>query len=223
MNEINNTITKISLIDKNPVDSSIDRCVNYFLNRIEISVDDLDCYIAGGCMRSYFAKEPINDIDLFFKDRKNAVKCLIRLRKVGYRLIFSNKNAVKLVKYEKDKKSKSFIDIVKRYYNSAEETILDFDFSVCKIAYDTKTKQFYHSKNSFVDICTKKLAIPDINYGNPIGSLKRFQKYIKNGYYACNGTILTIAKSINSIDMNSPEFNEIEFYPDGRVKILLFD
>jgi hypothetical protein len=65
--------------------------------------------------------------------------------------------------------------------------------------------------------------IPDTEYGNPLGSLKRLQKYIQKGYEACNGSILTIAKRLSVVDYSDPNQNDIEFYPDGNVKIILFD
>ena len=202
--------------------ASIDRCRQYFMKTIGNHLQGCNGWVAGGAIRAFFSPdEKISDIDLFFPSAKDAATAVRLLRKIGFKHFFINKNAIK-GSIEKNGK-KILIDIVKRYYPSPVECIEDFDFSVCKFAFHLNSMEFYHGTSSFVDLLQKKLVIPDENFGNPIGSLKRLQKYSKKGYFACNGTLLSIAKRINQTDLSNPEQNDIEFYPDGKTKIRFFD
>ena len=115
------------------------------------------------------------------------------------------------------------VDVVKKFYENEKMCLTDFDFSVAKFGYNLKTKSVFYSENYFADLITKRIVIPDLGYGNPLGSLKRLQKYINKGYTACNGTLITIAKELNRLDLENPDINDIEYYPDGRSKIILFD
>lgn len=207
---------------KDPKYSSIYRATNYFDFIFGGILDDCNAFVCGGCWRAYFQPdETIDDIDIFTTDRKEASRIVRNLRKLNFKAYFINKNAIKGMIEVKGKKYK--VDVVKRFYENEEMCLKDFDFSVAKFAYNMKSKSVTYSENYFADLISKRLVIPDINYGNPLGSLKRLQKYINKGYTACNGTLLTVAKALNSVDLNNPDNNEIEYYPDGRLKILLFD
>lgn len=216
-------MTRIEFKDlKLPINSSLYRATNYFEFLFNGLLDDVDCWLAGGCFRAYFAPdENIDDIDIFCDSRSSAAKIVKRMRKINFKPYFVNQNAIKGIVQIKGKKYK--VDVVKRFYENEEICLKDFDFSVSKFAYNLKSKTITHSPNYFADLTLKRLVIPDLEYGNPLGSLKRLQKYINKGYTACNGTLLTIAKELNRVDLNNPENNEIEFYPDGNVRIILFD
>lgn len=202
--------------------ATIERCRYYFMQTVGLNLQHINCWIAGGAIRAYFSKdEKIVDIDIFTTGRSEAAKIAIALRKVGFKAFFSNKNAIK--GYIEYKGKKTFIDIVKRFYPNEEECLTDFDFSVCKFSINCKTMDFCYSTSSFVDLLQKKLVVPDENYGNPIGSLKRMQKYVNKGYSACNGTILAVAKRLSQTNLSDPQQNDIEFYPDGRSRIFFFD
>jgi hypothetical protein len=212
-----------TIIDYKRIETaSLRRCADFFERLLIVNLDDINMWLAGGCFRAYFSRdEQIQDIDLFFPSAKEAARCVRSLRKVGFKHFFSNRNAIK--GFINNRGKRVYIDIVKRYYENEEKALEDFDFSVSKFAYNPKTKTFFYSEFAFVDISTKRIVIPDVNFGNPIGSLKRLQKYVKKGYTACNGALLTIAKRISETDLTNPEQNDIEFYPDGGIRILPFD
>lgn len=206
---------------RSPENASIYRGAMYFQYLFGGLLDDCNVWMAGGCFRSYFSKTKIEDVDFFTTDRDECARLVWKLRSIGWKCFFKNKNALKGFVIIKGKRVD--VDIVKRFYENEEQCLIDFDFSVSKFAYNTKTKSVFYSANFFADLSMKKLVVPDENFGNPLGSLKRLQKYINKGFYACNGTLLTIAKRLSTIDMNDPANNEIEFYPDGTTRIILFD
>lgn len=208
---------------KLPEYSSLFRATGFFDRIFNGKIEDINCWLAGGCFRAFFQpSEKIDDIDIFTVDRKEAARLIYRLRKeFDFQPYFINKNAIKGIIKSGGKQFK--VDVVKRFYENQEKSIEDFDYSVSKFSYSLKSKAVVYSENFFADLIMKRLVIPDTGYGNPLGSLKRLTKYQKKGYSACNGTLLTIAKRISSVDFNNPEENDIEFYPDGTFKILLFD
>jgi len=215
-----NQITYESLKSNN--NATIYRAVNYFMKTIGNDIQGVNCWIAGGAIRAYFSEnETISDIDIFTTNRAECAKLVWSLRKIGFKCYFKNKNAIKGFIFKNGKKI--LIDVVKRFYNNEVLCIEDFDYSICKFAINTNTQEFFYSEMAFVDLLQKKLVIPDENYGNPIGSLKRLQKYIQRGYTICNGGLLTISKSLAKTDLTDPNMNDLEFYPDGKYKILFFD
>lgn len=217
-------IETIELKDlKEPKNSSVNRTTLYFERIFEGSLDDCDVFIAGGCFRSYFSNdEEINDIDVFSNNRGELARVLINLRnKFNFKPFFINNNAIKGFIMKRGKKIN--IDIVKRTFGNEIETLECFDFSIAMMAYNLKTKNFYYHPSCFIDILQKRLVIPKTPLNNPLGVLKRLHKYTKYGYSACNGTLITIAKELQELDLNNPDNNDIEFYPDGRERIPLFD
>lgn len=208
---------------RKPEYSSLFRATGYFDSIFNGALDDVDCFIAGGCFRAFFSPdEKIDDIDIFSTSRSEAAKVVRKLRYAHmFKPYFVNKNAIKGVITSKGRSIK--VDIVKRFYPDQLACISDFDYSVSKFSYHMKSKTIVHSDNFFPDLAMKRLVIPDTDFGNPIGSLKRLQKYVQKGYTACNGTLVTIARRLSQVDMDDPDQNDIEFYPDGSYKILLFD
>jgi len=193
----------------------IQQSIDYFNNSIFKLISGVKCWVAGGCIRSYFANEKINDIDVFFRTQDDLDKAKILLKNIpGMNEFFENENCIK---YELNNKKK--IDLVKRFYNGITETLSNFDFTVT-CAGITSEGEFFRHTDFFIDLSSKRLAINSVPF--PISTLGRLQKYIKRGYTACSGTFLEIAKACSNIDFNNQTDDNI-FYPDGTPRIHRMD
>jgi hypothetical protein len=49
------------------------------------------------------------------------------------------------------------------------------------------------------------------------------QKYIKKGYTACNGTLLTLTRELQKVNLDNPQENSLTFYSDGTPRFLGVD
>ena len=113
------------------------------------------------------------------------------------------------------------IDLVRRVYNTPEECISIFDFTVVTVAIDN-LKNFYCHDNFYEHVAHRSLVI-NSELPFPLKTMQRVQKYNKKGFHICNGGILKIAKDIAKIDFSSATQDNIEFYPDGQPKFIGVD
>lgn len=196
-------------------------CVSYFTHWIfQYIPEDLNCWIAGGAVRDYFAtgKMTESDIDFFMADRKSMARLVLILRKVfKFKHYMITKNAIKGFGLVGGKKQD--IDIVKIECESMESTIDRFDYTICCFAVNRKSVVFHPSAP--FDLMAKRLVINNITF--PLSTLQRVQKFLKRDYWICNGGMVEIAKAIAKVDFENPDQNNIEFYPDGSPRIVRID
>lgn len=176
-------------------------CIDYFNGLFFKNMpDDLksNIWIAGGGIKDWFTDgHVINDCDFFCVDRKSMAKLILFLRsKYSFKHFILTKNAVKGVLTING--SKMNVDIVKKPFQNPLECISKFDFTVCCFSVNSDAF-FYHISAPF-DLIRMRLVINELPH--PVDTLKRLNKYVKKGYTACNGTLLTLAKSIAQQDIN---------------------
>lgn len=163
-------------------------------------------WIAGGSIRDYFQKGySKNDIDFFCVDRKSMADLVRWLRNERqFKHFLITKNAIK--GYIEFKGKKIDVDIVKKPFQNPTDSIEKFDFTVCCFA--CNADNFYYHISAPYDLLRNKLVINDLPH--PVDTLKRLNKYIKKGFTACNGTLMTLAKSLAEQDPNDASI--FEFY-----------
>lgn len=195
-------------------------CVSFFTNLFFKHLVDVNVWIAGGCLRDWFetGKLTESDIDFFSNTRTDLCKTLLMLRKqYKARILYSTKRVLKL--WCTIGKNNIRIDLIKILFDTPENTIDQFDFTVCCFAVD-RNRVTYHPSAPF-DLLHKRLVINNLPY--PVSTLQRMQKYLKKGFWICNGGMLEIAKAMGSIDFTDPQQNVIEMYPDGSPRFVRVD
>lgn len=189
-------------------------CVNYF-SRLILSDIPSSCWIAGGALRDYFSLGYCaSDIDVFFPSVNEFQKANNFFETKGLKPTFQNDRVTNYIW----KKHKIQL-ITGHYFQSPEDTINAFDFTVACCAVDRE--RVYHHASFFIDLARKRLVINQLPY--PLSTLQRMQKYIKYGYTICNAGLLSIAKAIQQVNLNNPSENTFEFYPDGKVRFMRID
>lgn len=105
-------------------------------------------FICGGCFKNIFMKQPVKDLDIFFKceaDFEEAVKYFdsqtagyidysgdkLSEDLAEYIFLYENKN----VKAYVHKKTKLRIELCSKIYGTPEEILNEFDFTIVKFAY----------------------------------------------------------------------------------------
>lgn len=195
-------------------------CVAYFTHLFFKHLVDINVWIAGGALRDWFetGKLTESDIDFFSNTRTDLCKTLLVLRKkYKFRVFAINKRVIKGWCTIGGKNVK--VDLIKILFDNPEHTIDQFDFTVCCWAVD-RNKVVYHPSAPF-DLLHKRLVINNLPF--PLSTFQRMQKYLKRGYWICNGGMLEIAKAMGQVDFSDATQNVIEMYPDGSPRFVRFD
>lgn len=197
------------------IQKNLDACVQYFRYILLEEFKEINCFIAGGAIRDYFSLGYINsDIDVFFSNEIDFQKALDVFKSLGIKSIYENDNFIEFIHNNKR------IQLIKKHWlQNPQESIENFDFTVCSVAVDYN-KVYYH-ETFFMDLAKKRLVINKLHF--PISTLQRLQKYIIKGYRICNGGLLEIVKEIQKLDLTNSKSNNIEFYSDGSPRFLRYD
>jgi len=156
-------------------------------------------YVGGGYLRSIVSGEPVNDVDVFVKNEKEA-------EFLAFKLCDDKKNIVK-TDNAYTIKGKMVIQIIHRWvFEKPEDVSNSFDFTVCcaVIFFDGKVFDSFCDDKFYVDLASKRLI-----YRKPIrnedvgGSMLRVLKYYQKGYRIPLDSLGdVIARLIQAIDTN---------------------
>lgn len=78
------------------------------------------------------------------------------------------------------------------WYDDAAHVIDTFDFTIAQFAFTNK--EFVYNGESMLDLSKKRLLLHRMQF--PASTLRRLIKYTSKGYYACPGSLTTIATAI---------------------------
>lgn len=173
-------------------------------------------WIAGGALRDYFQRKPLtSDVDVFFRSEADVEQAISSLDASGAQKIYSQE------RLEGYLIRGLHIQLVKRrFFPTPADTIDGFDFTVCCGAVSHDGEVVIH-EDFFEDLAAQRLAIHNLNY--PLGTLARLARYIEKGFKPCNGTLLRIAKSIQTINIEDGTKNQLQFYSNGKQRFGRFD
>lgn len=170
------------------------KAIKYFSDIILKELNShCECWIAGGCLREYFSKGYVSkdsDIDVYFPSEIEYDKGIKFFLNKDAKILFENENTVKFLYNGRQ------FDIIKRYFDSPETCIKNFDFTVCCAALTLKNV-FVHD-TFFMDLAKKSLVINTIPF--PVSTQWRLQKYIKKGFTISLDDMLLIVKAIKEHD-----------------------
>jgi hypothetical protein len=171
--------------------------------------------VAGGAVRDKLLDVDIKDYDLFVQDKETEDKLMEFYKANGKE---GNENS-QLANYTYEGK---WIQIIRgKYYNMETTELIDsFDFTITMamvtMKHGLRVGEFFYE-----GITTKHLRINRLDF--PLSSLERMQKYIKKGYTACNGTLLTLTRELQKVNLDNPQENSLTFYSDGTPRFLGVD
>lgn len=155
-------------------------------------------WIAGGACLKWYQGLPVgeSDIDVFCADQKQVELLVEQIKSYGssrYHTKFESENAITMSYYSKDKSKNWTIQIIKkRFFNSLQEVIDNFDITVCQIG--TGGEQWLLGPTTAKDINQRTLRMrkplqPD--------AVKRLVKYWTYGYIPVEGLIEEIQNQPN--------------------------
>lgn len=150
-------------------------------------------WLCGGAVRRFLSNtEDEGDYDIFFKDAAS-----FNLLKEKFKGHIVNENKFN-VAIEREGYKIQLVQFPKPENNSMFDVLDSFDFSLCMVGTDGNNI-FYSIEpetehNSLNNILDKRIVVNKITYGN--SSMRRIFKYIKQGYFMCDGSISTFLNKI---------------------------
>jgi len=167
-------------------------------------------YIAGGTIRSIFAGEKINDVDIYFvKDFNDHKKFDLIEYKLEFETDFAKSYNVKGHKVQ-------FIKIT----GTPEEVMSKFDYTISMGAYDPYNDKFILEENFLYNLAERRLVFND-NTEFPISSLWRMKKFLNRGYKIDAKSVITLALSIHKLKID--DYTDLKKQLDGIDTLLLKD
>lgn len=158
-----------------------------------------DVYVAGGIVRRLIDNQSMNsDVDLFFNSEDSLNAILNKLETLNAKLKKSN---IFNSTFELDNQEIQLIHI--DYYDSMEKLLDSFDFTICQFGIDND--RIYTNELSLFDLGRRRLLPHKITY--PLASMRRVIKYTKQGFYACEGCLVTIM----SAAIENPDWGEVKY------------
>ena len=149
-------------------------------------------WIAGGAALRWYQNQPVgdSDIDVFCANARQAADVISRIKSYGRHSVkFESENALTLDYWTKENYSDRWtIQIItRRYFNSLEEVINNFDITVCEVG--TAGNEWLLGPFTARDIRERNL-----NFKLPLqpDAMKRLVKYWAYGYRPVEGTIEAI-------------------------------
>lgn len=161
-------------------------------------------WVAGGAALRWYQGQPVgeNDIDIFCRSVAQAQRVIESIKSYGrYSIKYESDNATTLSYHSPNGDRYWTLQVIKRrYFNSMQEVIDNFDISVCQIGTDGNTWML--NKNTAKDIRERNLRM---NMPLHPDAAKRLAKYWTYGYRPVDGLLDAVrtnpeAKKIFEID-----------------------
>lgn len=175
-----------------------------FCERSDISAGELHrvidpirgtAWVAGGAIRRTLIRAPLDsDFDFFFRSAEHLAEWEAALPSS---LILHNETEHHKHWRGTIGESSLPVDIQAirfRYYNSAEEVIDSFDYTITQFALDGET--LVTTPESLWDLGRRKLALHKVTY--PVATMRRMLKYTNQGFTACAGCMATLLRETAS-------------------------
>ncbi|PIH59054.1 hypothetical protein [Paenibacillus sp. LK1] len=163
---------------------------NYLGTSLVNTLKQQKAYIAGGTITSIFSNNPVNDIDLYFRDEESLAELIEEIYDDSNDWVNALTSKALLVRVD----DKEIQMIHFKYFERAEDIFNTFDYTVCMGAFDFETEQFVLHED-FLKHNAQRILKFNKNTDFPIVSLLRVQKYKDKGYNISKPEFLRVALS----------------------------
>jgi hypothetical protein len=186
--------------------------VKNFLKDIYPTLKENKVILAGGAITSLYTDKYVNDWDLYLPNAELKIDLIESLTKHLYTIVHTSKKAIALERKEREDSSidAKKIHIIEGFYQTPEEVLNSYDFTVVKGAYSF-TEDIFTLHPKF-KIHNKKKILENSEFGKRSyrNTFLRYCKYLDKGYKAAFMDILKIQIVITA--MPKEEFLEGEEY-----------
>lgn len=183
------------------------------------------CVLAGGALTSILTKQPVNDLDIYFKDEKYLVYSLLDIINHKDKIPYNENddlldilgeqylNSFDLVHICKTDKSISFLQrntdvkiqfIYQNYYENTKDIFKDFDFTINMVAYDFEKDELVCDEMSLLHL-SQRILVTNGGTKYPLISVLRTNKYQERGYSISKKEMVKLLLAVNSLKIDSYE------------------
>lgn len=149
-------------------------------------------FIAGGALKSLLMNaKHSSDYDIFCDNASVLEELKTQVEKLGGKLV---KSTDLHHTYSFPYQEKQLVLQLIKIYGPPESIIDSFDFTICQLI--TNGDSLWVGPYTLWDLAWKRLVIHKITYG--ASTLRRFIKYTKQGFYACQGAMVQFLTEIAS-------------------------
>ncbi|PZT57369.1 hypothetical protein [Paenibacillus silvae] len=173
---------------------------NYLGTSLVNTLKKHKAYIAGGTITSLFSNNPVNDVDLYFRDEESLSELVEEIYDNSDDWVNALTSKALLVRV--DEKEIQMIHF--KYFEKAEDIFDTFDYTVCMGAFDFETEQFVLHED-FLKHNAQRILKFNKNTDFPIVSLLRVQKYKDKGYNISKPEFLRVALSCMELNITSAD------------------
>lgn len=173
----------------------IKHVLKFFANLIldDLKDENLFAWIGGGCLRDFFAGEPltaINDIDIYVTNESDLQRLIDFFIDRGGEMIFETDTVIEIA-------YRNFIfELHKFYYPSPEVMTTTTDTTISSAFIDIYGT-FVHHENFFVDLAARRIVFTYLYHLDL--TLSRVQKLNKKGYTMDNVQIGKLGNKLRAI------------------------
>lgn len=167
-------------------------------------------FIAGGAFKNAFDGKPVKDLDVFFRSQEDWAHAVKKFSKRGWASAYENdrvqafihpKSGIRVELIGNDAEVEStnaeFGNDPFVVYNSPEETIAGFDFTVTKFALyrDGDEWKAVHHVSFFEHLHLRRLVIDDFMV-KPLSTFERSYRYAGYGFRLCRTSKIKLVTAI---------------------------
>lgn len=163
-----------------------------------------NCIVAGGTITSLFCNREINDIDVYFRSKKDIKDFILEVVRDGCEMwiVARTKKSLSL------KSGDKLIQLICfNVFDTAEDIFNTFDFTVCMGAYDFKSEEFV-LHDDFLKHNSQRLLMFNNKTAYPIVSSLRVDKYKQKGYNISKTEYLRVI--LTCMDLNISNYDELK-------------
>lgn len=172
---------------------------SYIGKELYRDLKNYNCFIAGGTITSLFCNRDINDIDVYFRSKKDLAEFMYDNVEYG-KWILAKTNKALLVKYNNIEVQLIWFDT----FETADDIFKTFDFTVCMGAFDFKTEEFVLHKD-FLQHNAQRILKYNSNTSYPIVSSLRVDKYREKGYTISKPEYMRVVMPCMVLNVNTYE------------------
>lgn len=188
----------------------------FFKRRVfsPLGIDNGEAWVAGGACRQWLQTGDVPndcDFDLWCRNSSDANAVIERALERGCKETSRNSRVVNL-----RTTSGAWIQVVmSRYFESLEETVNSFDFTVCRFGI-TPGGRFVFDESAFEDLAMMRLNVRVADLA--ADSLYRAFKYSRKGFRICGGNVQTLVKEIvRQANSGELDINNSDSWYESRI------
>lgn len=155
-------------------------------------------FISGGCFKNIFLGNKIKDIDMFFRNEIDFVETKNKfINDSNYEFYYENEKVYAV----KEKETGTIIEFIRYVFDSPEEVLNNFDFTITKFClYTEETDDGFENKiihhDKFFEHLMLKRTVIDDKCLYPESTFERIIKYTRYGFYPCRETKIKLIEAL---------------------------